>query len=37
MRVLQDLGANDGFDMENHDPISRQVITLGEASMAHKT
>jgi hypothetical protein len=37
MRVLQELGANDGFDVEVHDPIARQIITLGEASIAHKT
>ena len=37
MRVLQELGANDGFDVEVHDPIARQIITAGEASMAHRT
>lgn len=37
MRILQELGANDGFDLEVHDPIVRQIITLGEANIAHKT
>lgn len=36
MRVLQELGANDGYDAEVHDPIARQIITAGEASIAHK-
>ncbi|ORY23121.1 hypothetical protein BCR39DRAFT_549915 [Naematelia encephala] len=34
MKVLQDLGTDDAIDMENHDPISRQFLTFGEASVA---
>jgi hypothetical protein len=36
MKVLRDLGADDGFDVEIHDSITRQVITSGEASIAFK-
>lgn len=36
MKVLQDLGADDASDVENHDPIIRQVFTRGEASVAFK-
>lgn len=36
LRVLQELGADDPFDMEEHDPIARQIITLGEASIAFR-
>ena len=34
LKVLQDLGANDALEPENHDPILRQVITAGEAAIA---
>ena len=37
MRVLHDLGADDGLDTEDNDPIKRQVLTLGEARRAFKT
>jgi hypothetical protein len=36
MRVLQELGANEGFDLEVHDPIARQIVTTGEVSMAFR-
>jgi hypothetical protein len=36
MKVLHDLGATDGFDLEIHDPIAKQIITYGEASIAYR-
>lgn len=37
MRVLHDLGADDGLDTEDNDPIKRQILTLGEARRTFKT
>ena len=31
--MLQELGADDPFDTEEHDPITRQIVTYGEASV----
>lgn len=36
LRVLQELGADDPSDTEEHDPVTRQIITYGEASVAFK-
>lgn len=36
MRVLHDLGGDDGMDLEENDPIKRQVLTFGEARRAFK-
>ena len=36
LKVLQELGADDPFEIEEHDPIARQVITYGEATIAFK-
>lgn len=36
MRVLQELGANEGSDLEINDPIARQIVTTGEVSMAFR-
>nr|XP_031863799.1 uncharacterized protein CI109_000441 [Kwoniella shandongensis]KAA5530871.1 hypothetical protein CI109_000441 [Kwoniella shandongensis] len=36
MKVLQELGADDAFDVECHDPITRQILTQGEASVAFR-
>jgi hypothetical protein len=36
MKVLQELGAEDVSDIENHDPVIRQILTYGEASVAFR-
>lgn len=34
MKVLQDLGADEGFNAENNDPVGRHILTIGEAKVA---